>query len=332
MIQTRTKKTEDDYIKKSIQSMSFVYKKYKGKEQAEKIKYDVFLNEKKYTVVPLFETVVWFCKNKAHNYKSSTWRYYRSSFLYYAKILLNEEKISNINYEKLKELLEKTKSGEKEFLPERTSAKKSKYINDKDLKILINELKKSNNKWKVTTIIWIQSGILTGLRPVEWNSAEIIADDNKFIIKVKNAKNTNNRSHGEYRKIDLSYLEKKEKDMIDKQIKIAKNFYEKNIWKEYYEGCSNLLRYTTRKIFKDKKKFPTLYSCRHQFSANIKASGYTTNEVAALMGHASDKTAQEHYGKKRYGKKGKGPKVDKLDLENVKIKSKNFFSFDGDKK
>lgn len=331
-MQTRTEKTEKEYIKKSLQSMSMVYKHFKGNEKAESVKYSVVFEEKKYIVIPLFETVVWYCKNKAHNYKSNTWRYYRSSFLYYAKVLLNEEKINNQKYEKIKELLEKTKSGEKEFLPERTSAKKSKHIKENDLKLLIEELRKSNNKWKVATILWIQSGIISGLRPVEWKNVEIITDNNVFLLNVKNAKNTNNRSHGDFRKINLSYLNEKEKEMIIKHTKIAKNFEKKGLWKEYYEGCSNILRYTTRKVLKNKKKFPTLYSCRHQFSANIKASGYTTEEVAALMGHASDKTAQEHYGKRRYGKNSKGPKVDKNDLENVKIKSKNYFSFDKEKK
>jgi len=45
----------------------------------------------------------------------------------------------------------------------------------------------------------------------------------------------------------------------------------------------------------------TLYSMRHQFSANAKASGFTREEIAALMGHAVDTTATQHYGKKTAG-------------------------------
>ena len=47
----------------------------------------------------------------------------------------------------------------------------------------------------------------------------------------------------------------------------------------------------------------TLYTARHQFSANAKSSdGLTRTEIAALMGHASIYTAGEHYGKRRSGR------------------------------
>ena len=45
----------------------------------------------------------------------------------------------------------------------------------------------------------------------------------------------------------------------------------------------------------------TLYTARHQFSANAKSDGLSKEEVAALMGHASIYTAGEHYGKRRGG-------------------------------
>lgn len=333
MEQTRIKKTEYQYIKKTLQSMNSLYKKFKGNEKIENIKESIEFNEKKYEVVPIYETVIWYCKNKAHEYKPSTWRFYRSAFIFFATEEFLKNKINEEKLNKIKLLLKKTESGKKEFLPNRTSSKKSKYLNDKDLKLLIEEISKTKNKWKIATILWIQSGLISGLRPIEWQNVEINYNEkNQIILKVKNAKNTNQRSHGEYRLIDLTFLEEKEKNLIEKHIKISQGFYKNNLWKSYYEGCSNLLRYTSRNLWKKKEKYPTLYSCRHQFSANIKASGYTTEEVAALMGHASNKTAQIHYGKKRYGKSGKGPKPNKEDIKNVRIKNNNIFEFNNDKK
>ena len=64
----------------------------------------------------------------------------------------------------------------------------------------------------------------------------------------------------------------------------------------------------TRAIFRTRRTFPTLYSCRHEAAARWKAAYVAparTDEgrerglaiVAALMGHASDATASDHYGR-----------------------------------
>lgn len=333
MEQTRIKKTEEEYLKKAIQSMNHAFEKNKEKEAAKSISKKVKYKEKVYTVLPIFNTVLWYCKEKAHNYSPNSWRYYRASFNFYAENEFNHGRLNQEILDKIKDVLSKTKSGEKTYIPKRTSAKKSKNLNEKDLKELLEALSNSNNKWSTATTLWIQAGILAGLRPIEWSNVEIKYNDkNKIFLVVKNAKNTNDRSHGENRNIDLSFLNEKQENLIKNHIKVAKGFYENNLWKKYYEGCSNLLRNVTRKIWKNKEKYPTLYTARHQFSSNIKASGYTPEEVAALMGHASDQTAQEHYGKKRYGKKGKGPKPDKNDVKNVKIKTKQKFEFKDNKK
>lgn len=333
MTQTRSKKTEESYIKKSIELMHLAFNKNKENKSALSISMEITFNEKIFKVLPVFNTVLWFCKNKAHNYSPSTWRYYRSSFNFYAQSEFNAGRLKIEKLEKINEILSLTKSGEKSYLPQRTSAKKSKNLNEKDIIELILALESSKNKWAQATLLWIRSGVLSGLRPIEWSNVEIKEDENNNIfLIVKNAKNTNNRSHGVNRTIDLTFLTNKDESIIKKHVKLAKGFHGNDLWKKYYEGCSNLLRTLTRKMWPNRKKYPTLYTFRHQFSANIKASGYTPNEVAALMGHASDQTAQEHYGKKRYGKSGKGPKPNKEDLKNVKIKMKQNFDFKDKKK
>lgn len=328
MEQTRLKKTEEGYIKKSIESMSFALKKNDQNKNALAISKEVRFNGKVYKVLPIFNTVLWYCKEKAHNYSPSAWRYYRSAFNFYANNEFNHDRISKEKLTKIKDILASTKSGQKTYIPKRTSANKAKSLNEKDIKALLEKLVSSNNKWSTAVGLWIQAGIIAGLRPIEWSTVEINRDQKgKMFLVVKNAKNTNNRSHGENRTIDLSFLNSEEEKLIDNHIRVAKGFYENGLWKKYYEGCSNLLRIVTRKLWPKRTKYPTLYTFRHQFSANIKASGYTPEEVAALMGHASDQTAQEHYGKKRYGKKGKGPTPDKNDVKNVKIKTKQKFDF-----
>ena len=57
------------------------------------------------------------------------------------------------------------------------------------------------------------------------------------------------------------------------------------------------MKYATRRCFGKRGKYPSLYSLRHQFSADAKGSGFTKAEVAALLGHGSDATAGTHYAR-----------------------------------
>lgn len=61
----------------------------------------------------------------------------------------------------------------------------------------------------------------------------------------------------------------------------------------------------------------TLYSGRHQFSANAKKAGVPAIEIAAMMGHGSDETHVKSYGKRRVGKGGFTIQADPLDVERV---------------
>jgi integrase len=48
----------------------------------------------------------------------------------------------------------------------------------------------------------------------------------------------------------------------------------------------------------------TLKTMRHQYTANLRAAGYSRNETAAALGHASADTSEQHYGKKNRGWRG----------------------------
>ena len=79
-------------------------------------------------------------------------------------------------------------------------------------------------------------------------------------------------------------------------------------WDVEVEAHSRLLRDICGRLWKHRKRGPSLYSGRHQFAANAKlayhgdASADAT--VAALMGHASDDTANKHYARRGKGTRG----------------------------
>ena len=64
---------------------------------------------------------------------------------------------------------------------------------------------------------------------------------------------------------------------------------------------------------------PTIYSSRHQGTANLKLSGKSPEEIAAILGHKITRTHQVHYAK---GNKGEGTKGlifgDQQDIERVR--------------
>lgn len=331
---TQNKETKQAYIKRGRQLMERVYKEASSSGNSghnNPIVYKIG----PYTLVALsfLDTATWIRRNWNSLYSSSTVRQYRSALKFMGEIFVKREDISYEEYIKACSILDTLESASKKDIKPRTSAQKQKSLNLKDLKKLGDILLKTKNKWGKLSYIWLYSGIFTGLRPSEWKNANIIEDDNSINLIVKNAKNTNNRSHGETRTINLNHLEKKQVNIIKQHLNAAKKISQKNeLWNQYYNGCSNLIKNESRKIWKSKKRYPTLYSSRHQFSANLKASGCSKIEVATLMGHANDLTAQAHYGKKIHGTRGKKPKVDQQELKRVIQKNKKFvFRFEKSK-
>lgn len=321
---TKTKETKQVYIKRARQLMEKAYKEStKSGNNYQSVIYKI--GPYNMVVLSYVNTCLWLNKNWASQISQSTLRQYRSSLKFMGLALLQKEYITKEEYDKGSNILDSSQGASKESLVPRTSATKQKSLKIKDLKILGETLLKSKSKWGKLAYIWLYSGVFTGLRPSEWKKAEILKNLDRIDLIVKNAKNTNNRSHGEIRTINLNHLENKQIKIIEQHLSAAKQISEKDdLWEKYYNGCSSLIKYHSRIIWKNRKRYPTLYSSRHQFSANLKASGCSKIEVATLMGHASDLTAQSHYGKKIHGTRGRKPEVDESELKKVRSKEKSF--------
>ena len=280
------------------------------------------------TGLSLLNTSIWACKFWSSTMTQESWRSYRAALIFTAELYLQEEKIDQKTFDRIEKALLTTKGKNRKDVELRTSAKKQKSLSIKDLKKIDKELSKSKSIWSTATRLWLRSGILTGLRPIEWRTAEMITENNTYTLSVKNAKNTNDRANGDYRHLNLNHLSEDEISIIKNHLKIISQFKDsKESWQSLYNGCSNLLREKNKIIFPNKKRRPTLYSTRHQFSANAKASGCKPEEVAALMGHASDLTAQMTYGKKIYGTRGKKQLIDKNEVNNVRNHKKTIKYF-----
>lgn len=320
--------TKEQYLKRAVYLIKKAHKEAKDQNHKALKAISAYkdTNSKQFLGLSLYNTAIWFKQFWAINLRAKTIRQYRASLIYFCEVELLEGRLEKEVLEKIKNILSSLKAGDNKLLELRTSAQKQKHLSIKDLDAISEVLKKSKNQWATPTIIWLISGIITGLRPVEWKFAVYDEEDDKLIIK--NAKNTNGRSHGEFRSVYLNNVSAKDKKIILKHSELSLIFASRGNedWETYYQGCSNLLRYTCDILWPKRDKHPSLYSARHQFSANLKASGCRPEEIATLMGHAVDDTALTTYGKKINGTRGLKPKVNEEELKKVK-KSKDKLVF-----
>lgn len=267
------------------------------------------------------ELVIWLIDN-ANNLSKNTFRLYKSAILYYLYEEINT--FHSIEAANLLILYNSENSYKKSL---KTSGKKSKNIKNDDLSKILEYLNKNNSKWDEYIKYWLLCGIWCGLRPIEWKDSEIITyKTGDLALKIKNAKNTNGRANGDYRILLLTNLTSEQIEIIRKHIYYVKSFSDigEESYSRFYDDCSSRLNYINKKLFKNRKKNITLYSARHQFSANAKFSDKSKSEVAALMGHSIDETATIHYGKKRYGNNKIGVSPIKEQVNTVKSKNNHF--------
>jgi integrase len=169
-----------------------------------------------------------------------------------------------------------------------TSSRKKKYIPQKSAGRLVSLLRNHGGKWGDFTADVFQATLSCGLRPIEWNTAKLVGDR----LCIQNAKATNGRGNGPVRTL---ILHAEAADQASKVIDRIKRLPRGVNW-------HNAVRVTLRTVrmqYYPKSQY-TLYTARHQFSANAKASE-SRRRVADLMGHRSVDTAAVHYGRRVSG-------------------------------
>ena len=209
-----------------------------------------------------------------------------------------------------------------------TSSQKAKEFKRDDLITLIQAAKAMPSKWAMPSVVWLAANSIVGLRPIEWKTAYLDVIDGERMLVVVNAKNTNGRSHGKLRHLNLTKINEAELSLILKQLNIASRYnIDDATWARYYSAVRLTIYHMTRTALSNRRKYPTLYSTRHQFAANAKAADLGKSEIAAMMGHAVDTTATMHYGRKKQGtgRFGVYPAAD--EVLRIKVRSKQEFSY-----
>lgn len=277
---SRTDKTKEDYILRADQLLR------RAKKELE-ISQDEELDVRQF--------VIWLSEKKA-DIARTTWRQYKSAVVYYLENYPNAQAaIEALEY--LKEITSVGALTE----TERTSSLKLKKITYDDWLKLDTYLKEKNNKWHEQLRFWLRASVITGLRPVEWRNAILFQHNGQPALKIQNAKITNGRGHGPTRTLLLQDLSEEDLKAIKSHLNNIRTFVGMDEYEYFYRGCAIALYKACRRCWPKRKRHITLYSTRHQFSANAKSSGFSRTEIAAMMGHAVDITATIHYGRKQAG-------------------------------
>lgn len=204
-----------------------------------------------------------------------------------------------------------------------TSNQKSKQCSDDFIASMVIEARNVRGKWVEDAVLWMTANRLVGLRPSEWRTAKLIESNGQLILVVNNGKHNkdNERANGPVRHLNVTALGPVELNLIKLLLKaVAIYAVDDKDWQSFYTGARKAVYRITRRILGSQRKYPSLYSTRHQFSADAKSAGMSKEVVAALMGHATDETAGIHYCLKKHGRGSCRVKPDSSEVATVRIK------------
>lgn len=277
--------------------------------------------------VPL-TLVVEYVIGKKPTYARNTWKQYKNALRYHARavIEIQNEKVATEEAMAAIRLLDQESSEGCMKSGTRTSARKQKTFKKADFEKVIAYLQKhvGKHRYARTLSTWLKASRLTGLRPSEWEHADLTQLRSTPALVIRNAKATNGRANGEERTLLLDLLTHEELGVIQDMIEMLEGYSTEIPFAKLQKLLGDYMNRATRQCFGKRQKYPTLYSNRHQFSADAKMSGHSKAEVAALLGQASDETAGIHYARKV---SGEAPiKVSPLqsEVKTVRIRSRTF--------
>lgn len=233
----------------------------------------------------------------------ATWRQYRAALVWYLERSAYAQAASYARSLDESPCLRKS---------QRTSARKSKRLPEQRLTQLIEHLSVGRGQYDRAIGLWVLSNYYVGLRPEEWWTIEW---KEPRLLQVRNAKRSQGRTFGMHRTLALDTFSEQEMHVLHEFLAIVAAHDDAQA---FYLACCKRLWKINRKLWPNARRHITLYSGRHQFAADHKAAGLTRDELAALMGHGSNRTADRHYARRQFGRSRSTVSPAAEDVERVR--------------
>jgi integrase len=254
----------------------------------------------------------WLLSKQPH-YRSSSWRQVRSAVIFALQREAADRPDIRDSVRTAISRLKAARSGPKAVLPPMTSSHKAKRLIQSDLDRICFASLANGGK---TLAIFLRASALTGLRPCEWQDARFqrsTVEGFDWELIVDNAKNSNGRATGPVRTLRWHKLPADLSGVIQALIAIVERNSRDSTYSRMIATLRSQMTRLTRQVFPRRKNRPTMYTPRHEAAARwkdvyVKASSSAEQQqqglaiVAALLGHASDATASNHYGRPDRGR------------------------------
>lgn len=220
----------------------------------------------------------------------------------------------------------------------KTSARKAKRFGRDDITRICHAALATRSASARPLALYLQASNICGLRPREWIGVTFRRSklpDYQWEMIVKTAKHDDRRGHGPTRTLRWSDLSEHAVGYIRQWIDVASEAVSAGAYPTLIGNMSRLMYDVTRELFPRRTSYPAMYTPRHECAARWKAhylrKGMSKQErldglarIAALLGHASDATATEHYGRPRRGENSSVPipHPDPAEVKKVRRKFK----------
>lgn len=265
---------------------------------------------------------------RKHEIAKNTWKQYKCAMRHHIHSLLTQTQDGALAEElqAALQMLDSTSSEGTLKYGTQTSAKKQKKFKraDRDKLLAYLERQIGKHRYARSLLLWIKASRLTGLRPSEWEHASVDTRYGRIALTVRNAKATNGRGNGFTRSLDLSRVSQEDLQTIREMVDMVEGYRAELPFEELQIRIGKYMQYATRRCFGKRHQYPTLYSLRHQFAADAKFGGARKNEVAALLGQASDETAGNHYARRVSGEDPIVVAPFAAEVERVRARARTF--------
>ncbi|MFY0734509.1 hypothetical protein [Aurantimonas coralicida] len=247
------------------------------------------------TIFTLAQTVDWFTSQE-DRWSASTVRQYRAAIRFAVEHGYRRGLVANA--EVLLAALTKDPSPKTKCSVRRTSARKRKNVPFAEFERVVRVLE-SGNELDQLASLFLDCNIRIGLRPIEWQSVTLRGK----VLVVRCAKFTNDRGIAEFRGLDLKpvIVPPERGDFVRTVQRLLNRLVlaEKAAggWPTLWSRIASRIARACRVLA---IKRIALYTTRHIALATAKQIMVPV-EVAALAGHASDRTAMTHYARHRTG-------------------------------